>query len=547
MRRLVAFAAAASIIAAAGCARLGQHGGAAQPGSQPAPQASTLRYAELQAVQELNPLLRPPQAAGTDLDMFVYGFFFNLDDKMRYVPELATEVPTHANGGVSKDGLTLTYHLRKGVRWQDGAPFTARDVVFTTKAILNAANAVPSRAGWDDIAAVEAVGEYEVRFHLKRIYAPAMATYFCEAGFYPVLPAHLLAKYPNINRVPFNDRPIGTGPFTVVRWVRGRRIELAANPLYWRGKPKIDTIVYEFVPSEAGIVARLKAHDLDAWFRVPPDMYERLGVLPGFRISTGPSLLYTHLDLNQKNPLFDDPSVRRAINMSIDRDAIVDQINRGVADPAYADVSPLSWAYEAHIARYKYDAPKARELLRDDGWTPGADGVLRKNGARLAFTVSSVEGAPTSEAIETLLQRDLRDVGADATVKNYPGDRFFASYEDGGPLYRGDYDAALFSWAAGVDPDDSSEYTCKKIPPAGQNTLYWCDPALDAAERGALSAYDRAARKKYYAVIQEELASQSTTIFLYFSRQIFVTSTNLRGFVPAPATTSNWNTWEWSI
>jgi peptide/nickel transport system substrate-binding protein len=544
VRGVLALAVAVALLAAAGCMRIDSEtqSGAQRPGSIP----GTLRYADVQEVEGLNPLLRI-QAVGTDLDMFVYGFFFNLDNKMRFVPELATEVPTRANGGISADGLTLTYHLRSGVRWQDGAPFTARDVVFTTQAILNPKNNVVSRTGWDDIADARAVGDHTVRFRLKKIYAPAVATFFCESGLYPILPAHLLAKYPDINHAPFNDHPVGTGPFRFVRWVHGDHIELEANPLYWRGRPKLDRIVYKFVPAETTILTQLKSHELDAWFRAPSTLFDQLSALPDYRLAVAPSLVYAHLDLNQKNPLFDDVDVRRAINYAIDRETIIDKITHGVAEPAYSDVSPLSWAYDPHVVRYAHDPAKSRALLRQAGWAPGPDGVMKKNDTRLSFALSTVAGSATGQAIEALLQQDLREVGIEATVKNYPSDLFFGSFADNGILYRGKYDAALFSWAAGVDPDDSSEYLCDEIPPAGQNDLYWCDDRLDSAERGALSSYDRPVRKPYYAITQEELASQSATIFLYFARQLFVTSPDMRGFVPAPATSSNWNTWEWSI
>ena len=544
MSRLRALAAAVALLAAAGCTRSAP--GAGAPPELRSTTPGTLRFADLEEVQGLNPLLRV-QGVGTDLDLFIYGFFYNLDDKMHYVPELATDVPSRENGGISKDGLTLTYHLRPGVRWQDGAPFTARDVVFTTHAILNPKNNVVSRVGWDDIASVEAVDPLTVRFHLKKIYAPAIATFFCESGLYPVLPAHLLERYPDINDVAFNAHPVGTVPFRFVRWVHGDRIELEANPTYWRGRPKLEHIVYTVVPSDTTILVQLKAHEVDAWFRAPSTLYDQLRALPGYQTQLAPSLIYAHLDLNQKNPLFDDIRVRQAINYAIDREAIIDKVTHGVGEAAYSDVAPLSWAYDPNAMRFPHDLDKARGLLRDAGWTPGPDGVLRKNGTRLSFTLTTIAGGATGQSIETLLQQELRDVGIETAIKNYPSALLFASYQDGGILYQGKYDAALFSWAAGVDPDDSSEYMCDEIPPAGQNDLYWCDDRLDAAERGALSTYDRSVRKRYYAITQEELASQSVTIFLYFQRQVFVTSPDLRGFVPAPATSSNWNTWEWSI
>ena len=543
MRLRGALAAVVAVAALGGCSHFGPGGSTGAQGAGPI--AGTLRFAGLDDVASLNPLLRE-QAAGTDIDMLVFGFFFNLDDKMRFVPELATQVPSYANGGISPDGLTITYHLRKSVKWQDGASFTARDVVFTVGAILNPRNNVAARVGWDDIASVDAVSDWEVRFHLKKIYAPAISTFFCESGLYPVLPAHVLARYPDINHVPFNTHPIGTGPFKFVQWVPGDRIELAASENYWRGRPKLDRIVYKIVPDAGEIVDALKTRQVDAWFRAPPDFYGRLHDLGGYRVFASPSLAYAHLDLNQRNPAFDDVRVRQAINYSIDKRAIIREALHGLADPAASDISPLSWAFEPHTMRYSYDPGKARELLAQAGWVPGPDGVLEKDNKRLAFSLSAVSGAATAQAIENMLQQQLTRAGFAVTIKNYPGDRFFAPYAQGGVLYRGQYDAALFSWVAGVDPDDSSEYMCEQIPPAGQNDLYWCDSTLGAAERAALSTYDRPERKKYYAITQAELASQSVTVFLYFARQVSVVTPVLRGYAPAPAISNTWNAWEWS-
>lgn len=535
MRAFPAVALVVAALAAASC-----------NSTAPAPPSiihGTLRYADVQDPGGLNPLLRARQA-GSDLDALVYGYFFELDDRLRFVPDLATAVPTYANGGISKDGLTLTYQLRHGVRWQDGAPFTSADVVFTTHAILDPKNDVATRAGWDDIASVDAAGPYAVRFHLKKIYAPAIATFFCESGLYPVLPAHLLAKATDLSRAPFDQRPVGTGPFAVTRYVPGASVELVANPTYWRGRPKLDRIVFT-VAAQAAIVDGLRAHTIDAWFHPPAPTIEALRAIPGDRVVTGPSLIYTHLDLNEKDPLFDDPRVRKAIDYALDKHAIA-ALADGLAEPEAADSSPLSWAFDSHVAPFPFDLARSRAMLADAGFTAGPDGMLRKQDKPLEFTITAAVGAPTSEAIEALIRTQLRKVGIAVAVKNYPSSTLFAPFADGGVLYRGDYDAALFSWVAGADPDDSAEYMCDEIPPAGQNDLYWCDDALDAAERGALSTYDRATRKRYYAAVQSELASQSVSIFLFFNRQVFVTTDALRGFAPAPSTTSSWNAWEWS-
>lgn len=507
----------------------------------------TLRYADVDEPTSLNPLLRL-DAVSTDLDMFIFGYFFNLDDKMHYVPELATEVPTLANGGISKDGLTITYHLRKGVRWQDGAPFTSRDVVFTTNAILNPKNNLQARNGWDQLDHVQALGDYEVRFVLKRPYAPAVSSFFSEGGNYPVLPAHLLERYPDINHVPFNTNPVGTGPFKFVRWVHGDHIELVANPDYWRGPPKLQHIIFKIIPKDTTILVQLRTHELDAWFRAPTSLYpefQKLG--PDYRVQLEPALVFSHMDFNFKNPLFQDVRVRRAIAYAMDRPNIIKTVTHGVNIPVDAEVSPISWAYNPNVPKYPYDPVRAKALLAQAGWTPGPDGVLQKNGQRLAFDLSAVTGGATGEAVESIVQQELRAIGIAASIKNYPADVFFAPGQDGGIVQSGKYDVAFYAWVEGDDPDDYSLYGCDEFPPTGQNSMFWCDPTFSNPDRAARSSYDQAQRKKYYAIAQYEIASQVPTIIQWFQRQIYITSTNFHGYKPAPATSSNWNSWEWSM
>ncbi|MBV8459682.1 MAG: peptide ABC transporter substrate-binding protein [Candidatus Eremiobacteraeota bacterium] len=508
----------------------------------------TLRYADIEEPIGLNPLLRL-QAIGTDVDMFIFGLFFNLDDKVHYVPELATVVPTQQNGGISKDGLTITYHLRHGVKWQDGAPFTSHDVVFTVSAILNPKNNLQSRNGWDQIKNVEAVGPYEVRFHLKRIYAPAVASFFSEGGLYPILPAHLLEQYPDLNRVPFNTNPVGTGPFKLVRWVHGDHLELAANPLYWRGPPKLQHIIFKVIPKETTIVVQLRTHEIDAWFRAPSNLYNEVKRLePDYRVQLEPSFVYSHMDLNLKNPLFQDVRVRRAIHYAMNMQDIIDKVTHGVQLPADAEEPPISWAFNPHVMHYPFDPAQARALLTQAGWSPGPDGIMTKDGKRLSFNISAAAGGATGEATEQIVQQQLKAVGIDAKIKNYPAELLFAPGQDGGILQSGKYDAGFYSWVASDDPDgEVSLYSCDQFAPSGQNDMFWCDRTLTNALLAARATYDMAERKRDYGIAQAEVASQSATIVMWFQRQIYVTSTHFHGYIPAPATTSNWNTWEWSV
>src|SRR5579862_7735144 len=200
--------------------------------------ASQLRIGISTEPNSLSPLL-----ALNDYEQFVDRLIFDVlvtvdAGGRRLVPRLATQVPTLANGGISKDGLTITYHLRRNVRWHDGVPFTSKDVVFSWHAVLNPANNVLSRRGYDQVASMATPDDYTVVMHMKRLYAPAIDTIFGESDTpFCILPAHLLAQYPNLNQVPFNAAPVGTGPFKFARWLRSDRIVLTANASYFRGAP----------------------------------------------------------------------------------------------------------------------------------------------------------------------------------------------------------------------------------------------------------------------------------------------------------------------
>jgi len=509
------------------------------------------RYDDIQEPSTMNPILRT-EAVSSDIDMFVMGFFYNNDNKMRPIPELATEVPTLQNGGISKDGLTITYHLRKGVKWQDGAPFTARDVIFTWQAIMNPKNNVETRSGYDKIASIEAVGDYEVKVHLKQVYGPAVATFFAFGGLYPVLPAHLLEQQNatgDLNHAAFNTHPIGTGPFRFVQWVHGDRIELEANPNYWRGPPKLKRIIFRIVADDNTILVQLKTHETDGWFRAASQLWPQIKQLPayGYNVQLEPSLAFSHLDLNMQNPIFGDLRVRQAIHYAIDVQEIINNVTHGIGIPAQADIAPFSWAYNPNAPWFHYDPAKAAQLLTQAGWVPGPDGIRQKNGQRLSFTLSAVTGGKSGEATEALLQQQFKKVGIEVTIKNYPASLFFATMGGGGILQNGKYDIALYAWVESIDPDDNSLYSSSQIPPHGQNSLFWKDPVLDAAEVGQLGSLDQNVRKKYFWIIQNEIATQSVTDILYFNRYPYVWNKGLTGLIPAPAGTSNWNTWEWSM
>jgi peptide/nickel transport system substrate-binding protein len=534
----------ACVVTLSGCTKVGTAGaGSGNPWTKP----GVLRMTSLGDPDTLNPVVGNQQI-DTDLSMLWGGYLFNVDDHFKFVPELATEFPTLRNGGISRDARTIVYHLRRGVLWQDGAPFGADDVIFTWRAVMNSRNNVGSRVGYDLITRIDKRDDHTIAVHLKHANAPFVASFFTMSGnAYPVLPAHLLAKYPDLNRIAYNQQPIGTGPFTIDRWQRGQKIVFRANPRYWRGRPKLDRIEYSIVPDEITILTQMQAHELDLWFNAPSPQIASIQRLTGVRVYLTPFTGFTQIGLNLRNPALSDLRVRQALAYAIDVDRLIVEVTHGVHIRGDSDQPAFSWAHADGLPRYDYEPARARLLLDAAGWKVGEDGYRYKNGKKLTLVISSSSGSATANETEVLVQRDWRAVGVDAIVKNYVSSLFFASYGAGGILQGGKFDAAFFAWYNGVDPDDSTQFMCNQMPPAGQNVYGLCDAGLDNAERLAVNSNDQAERKQAYDAIQRRLVVQEPLIIMWFVRRIDVANTDLRNFKPAHAVTDFWNSWEWQI
>jgi peptide/nickel transport system substrate-binding protein len=518
-------------------------GGERHPWTRP----GVLRLASLSDPDTLNPLLGTFQV-DVDLSMFWAGYLFNYSDANELVPELATEVPTLKNRGISKDGLTITYHLRKGVQWQDGAPFSADDVVFTWNAVMNPNNNVQTRTGYDDIASIDEPNASTIVVHLKRAFAPFVNTFFTMSGTpYAVLPKHLLAKYHDINQIPFNSKPVGTGPFIVQEWHRGQTLRMTANPHYWRGAPKLKEIQYRAIPDENTLTTSVRTHEVDMWYNASSTNYPVASKIPGTHAVLTPFTQYSQIGLNTTRPIMSDVAVRRAIAYATDRAHMIDTITYGVNILGEGDQPAFSWAHDPNLKPIPFDPAKARATLDDAGWKAGPDGIRAKNGQRLHITIAITTGNAVGTRSAVLLQAAWKDVGIEAEVKQYTSSLMFANYSSGGILQAGKFDVSFSSWVNGVDPDDSTLFTCAAIPPNGQNIFRFCNKDVDAQEQIAMTSNDRAVRKAAYAKIQQTVVDQVPALTMWFQRRFDVVSDDLKGYKPAHAVTTFWNSWEYSI
>jgi peptide/nickel transport system substrate-binding protein len=445
--------------------------------------------------------------------------------------------------------LTITYHLRHNVKWQDGAPFTSADVKFSWQAVMNPNNNVVERRGYDQVKSVDTPDDYTIVFHLKQPFAPFVDTVFGESDDpFRIVPKHILGKYPNINQVPFNQLPIGTGPFKVARWIHGDHIEYVANPNYFRGAPKLKGINVYIVPDGNTQEARLRAHDTDLAIDIATQNLNNVRVRPtaGLKgiLVKGPS--YNSISLNLSHPPLDDVQVRKAILYAIDNKRVIDTLTYGTAVPAAADLSDFYWAYDPNVTKYPHDLAKAQSLLDAAGWKRGANGMREKDGRPLSLQLVYGQGNATSRQLGVQVQSYLRAAGIDVQIKTYPYSLLYATKALGGILNSGKFDLALYSWISGADPDDSSQWMCDLTPPDGNNISHYCNPKLDAAERDALGTFDRNRRKKDYSITQSLLTSDAAAVFQYYQRRRYAVNERVQNFLPN-GVSEGWNAYQWSV
>lgn len=461
--------------------------------------------------QSLNPLLlEGPQAYA--ISELLFSYLTNYDGDGNMVPDVALDVPTTKNGGVSADGTRITYHLRRGVNWQDGSPLTARDVVFTYRAIMNPSNNVPERFGYDKIVAIDAPNPYVVVIHLKKPYAPIVPLFFGGDSNYPILPEHLLGKYASLNNVPYNQQPVGSGPYMLKEWSRGDRLVFSANPHYYRGKPAIAQLVLPFRHDQSTIVNELTTGEIDAAFSLDASRISRLRALPRHRVIVTPIPYFYAMAFNTTDPEVRDVSVRRAIALAIDRDAIMRKVSHGLYDPTSGLRGLFTWAYDPGAGTIGYDPALARTLL---------------HGKHLRLQLIFPAGSDITAQLATVIAESEAAIGVDVTLKRYSRELFVAN---DGPVMQGRFQLALYDYHSNYDPDVSWLLGCDQRSPHGFNEARYCNPAMDRAMESATRVFERPERRRLYREIQQMTVRDIPYFFLAQASEIDVIPSELQHY-----------------
>jgi peptide/nickel transport system substrate-binding protein len=537
-RRLCAAVVAAALAAAACSPKTATGTGSRNSWTVP----GVLRIGEAEEPDSLN-LMYAHSAAADEISGLLFSFLLRYDALGNYVPDLATAVPTTANGGISRDGKMIVVHLRRGVRWSDGAPLTAADWLFTYRAVRDPRNNVKTRYGWDDLVSAVAPDPYTLVLRLKRPSVAVLGILAMGGAGYPPMPAHLLSHVADLNSAAFNSSPLSSGPYLLKAWNRGSSLEFVPNPRYFRGPPKLREVQWRIVPDVNTLFSQLQAHELDVVPNVPTNDVARLNGISGIVVKRQLTANWRHLGINTSRPPLDDVRVRIAVERAVDWKRIDDTVYHGINRPAVSDIFPDSWA-APNLPAYRYDLRQARRLLDDAGWHAADGGVRERAGVPLRLTISATLGHQENEESEVLIQSMLRDAGVEVQIRNYPANQMFAQ---NGPLYRGTYQLEWSIDTNGPDPDNAGSWNGAFIPPNGANTSWLNDPIVNATSAAAERTYDRAARKALYQREEQRLRQLVPAVFFSWERSYTAVNRDVKGYLPAAFIGDTWNAWQWSV
>jgi peptide/nickel transport system substrate-binding protein len=500
------------------------------------------------------------------------------DDGGNFVTELAAEVPSADNGGVSADGLTITWKLQDCLFWSDGEPLTSADVKFTWESIMDPGNAPLSRVGYDKISSVDTPDDTTVVLHFSELY-PGWQTLFTQGpnNSGSILPKHILEGQTGLEGNAFIHQPnVGSGPFVITDWVAGDHMELLPNPNFYKGRAKLDRVLIKFVPDPETALAGLQTGDIDWYPDFSESDIETVGALePTIHLKVVPGADFEHYFFNLGTTAgttladgtvvgksdvdgfcpFKDVNVRKAITLGINRQAFVDSLLAGKTTVPATQWPNSSWT-NSSLTPDAYDPDAAAALLEAAGYTLGSDGIRHGmcNGTdtKLSFSFETTDKQIRVD-IALAAQSDLAKIGVEFKPIHTPAGTFFATYVDGGVLGTGKFDMA--GYTTGFYPDPMSgvldSYACANIPnkdnPTGGNSYHVCDEELDNLMDAVNATADPAARKTALDAVQKHIFDNYYVVMMYARANVYG---YVDRFVPAPFgffSNLNWNAEDWDV
>ncbi|MDA8305327.1 MAG: peptide-binding protein [Deltaproteobacteria bacterium] len=471
----------------------------------------------------LNPITATDAYAGT-VDNYIYQTLLKRDEKsLKLVPVLARKWT------ISPDHLTYTFYLKKNVKWSDGYPFTAKDVLFSFHMIMDPkVDAAPLRSYYQDIEKVDAPNDYTVRFHYRIPYFLALEM----CGGLPIVPAHLFKKGEDFNSSPIGRQPVGTGPYELLRWKTGSEIVLVRNKDYWGQKPALDRIIFKIITDSTVALQVLKQGGLDMMSLEPIQWAretETKRFNERFRKLSYYQPQYSFIGWNCRRAIFSDKRVRQAMTMLVPRELILKKILFGLGAVVTGPFYINSPDYDKNIKPYPYDPKAALALLKSAGWNyPPGSYVLEKDGKPFKFQFLIPAGAKLPLQIATILKENLHEIGIEMSIERLEWAVFLQRINDD------DFDACTLGWALGWENDPYQIWDSSQAVKNGSNFVGFKNAEADKLIMAARKEFNPEKRRKMYYRLQEIIHDEQPYTFLFTTKALVAVSRRFQNVVVYP-------------
>jgi len=486
---------------------------------------------------------------------------WSFDDKNQPVPEIAAEIPTSENGGLSADGKTITVKLRDDVKWSDGEPLTADDFVFSYDMVMSDKNVVNGRYPFEDyVESVTAQDPTTLVIQLKEPFAPWLTYMFASW----VLPKHILQPVfdseGTIDNAEWNKAPtVGVGPFVFSEWESGSHIIFKANP-NWIHPPKIEQIFIRIVPDDAAQEAAIIAGDTDIGVFLSSDQIEKLEAGGDVDVVAVPSGYdegwFLNVNPDTANPAMLDVNVRKAIALATDRFTIVGDLLDETVNPVNTTFWDATEPYNnPNLQPYPYDPEQAKQLLDEAGWKDSdGDGIRDKmvDGKKVDLKLRYITNdRELRKNVQAVVEQQWSLVGIGADLQNYSSDVFWNGYNDSGPQAQGAYDIAEYSSNPSFpDPEASSNWLCSEISsadnPDGANWQGVCDQGFEDLLKKQAATLDTKARIDLFHQISQWMYDNVIYIGIWKDPDLWSINKRLQN-VKLSGAEPFWNAADWTV
>jgi peptide/nickel transport system substrate-binding protein len=523
----------------------------------PTTKGGTLIYSDWEFPDSTNPWFNT-SVVGVEVNQALYGGLFTVTPDGKYLPDELAEMPTQANGDISKDGLTITLKLNQKMEWSDGQPITSEDFKYWWDVNEDPASGAASTSGYDQIDSIDTPDPHTLVLHYKSVFAPFL---FYLPGAAPKHAWGSIADKDLLNTESVNLAPtVTSGPFMVQDYASGQSFTLVPNPHYASTSlhaTVLDKLVFKGYQSKDALIAGFQAGETDHAEDFTQGDLAKLNSIPGLQVTAQAG--YEHLDLNLSKPYLQDLNVRKAIYQAIDRCQIITSLLQSQCstltlnylEPGLPDANPA-------VKGFPFSVTDAQADMKASGWdcSKAPTTPCTKDGQPFpTLQLVTTSGNALRQNTIQVLQQDLAKVGIPVNIDGnlYPAGTLFGDYASGGILATGKYDLAEFAYVLGLDSDGNlyGAYHSSQIPsdanPAGSNYQRTNDPKLDQQLEAGRTTIDPAKRSQIYKDIQEYFIDQQAyQVPLYLRPNIVLTDNIVGNYFSTPVSLGNeWNIGEW--